>query len=319
MEPGQTCLILGAGASRPYGYPLGWQLKERVIQYCLSKPRDAAPRTLLSNTHATLEEFACRFDIDGSPTIDAFLAKLIAGGEHELSRHGRMAIVAVLSTYERPFIAARGWYPQLAQFIGSDERASPLKIVTFNYDRSLEAFFCQYLETKFGTPEAKRRFAQLIEIKHVYGSLAELPLLARNPATAVEYGSITGHGKWKGGLERVKLIGEGVADSEAILVCKQWIRRAEAIIVLGFGFDPVNMALIGLDRLSTRNFVFCSGFGLTADTRGRVRSLCIPAPVHFGAPDADIATFLENSTLLSMVMRGDSADKVNARLGAGTS
>ena len=43
MSSPTVCLILAAGASKPYGYPLGWQLKERIIQYCLSKPPDCAP------------------------------------------------------------------------------------------------------------------------------------------------------------------------------------------------------------------------------------------------------------------------------------
>ena len=100
MNRENICLILGAGASRPYGYPVAWQLKERAIQYCLSKPVDCAPKVLLSKTHALLERFALRFDSDDSRSIDAFLTRLATGNAEdiELSRHGRMAIAAVLST-----------------------------------------------------------------------------------------------------------------------------------------------------------------------------------------------------------------------------
>src|SRR5712671_6905977 len=30
-EPAKTCLILGAGASKPYGYPLGEELAQKII------------------------------------------------------------------------------------------------------------------------------------------------------------------------------------------------------------------------------------------------------------------------------------------------
>ena len=87
MSSPKTCLILGAGASKPYGYPLGWQLKERMIQYCLSKPPYCAPPDKRDETWDKLEQFAQRFDDDESPTIDLFSTssqgKMNSGGTAE--------------------------------------------------------------------------------------------------------------------------------------------------------------------------------------------------------------------------------------------
>ena len=34
MSPAKTCFILGAGASKPYGYWLGSELKREILRYC---------------------------------------------------------------------------------------------------------------------------------------------------------------------------------------------------------------------------------------------------------------------------------------------
>ncbi len=117
MSSPTVCLILGAGASKPYGYPLGWQLKERIIQYCLSKPPDCAPPEKRAETWDKLEQFGRRFDQDQSATIDAFLSTLRR--EDELGRHGRMAIVAVLRTYEHCYEERKEWYEKNFEFLES--------------------------------------------------------------------------------------------------------------------------------------------------------------------------------------------------------
>ena len=48
-----------------------------------------------------------------------------------------------------------------------------LRIITFNYDRSLEEFLLRAIQAKFGLPEweAFDLFKEAVSIEHVYGDL----------------------------------------------------------------------------------------------------------------------------------------------------
>jgi hypothetical protein len=107
----RVCLVLGAGASKPYGYPLGFELKQRIIQYCLSKPQDCAVPSELKKHHEILEDVAHRLDTSASLTIDQFLDEFRNCIEHtndwEIGQHARMAVAAVLFRHEyQPFVTA---------------------------------------------------------------------------------------------------------------------------------------------------------------------------------------------------------------------
>lgn len=317
MISSKVCLILGAGASKPYGYPLGWELKQRIIQYCLSQPPYCAPPEKCSETWDKLERFARRFDHDDSATIDAFLETLPK--DDELGRHGRMAIVAVLSTYEHKYDERAEWYDKIFAFLESKTDSASLKVVTFNYDRSLEFFLSRSIEKNGqSSPQvARERFQQVVEIEHVYGCFANLPNFPGKAAVSVEYASLTGHDLWKGGLERIQVIGEAMPEGEHICRSKQWIAESDYIVVLGFGFDHTNLNLIGLDNLPVGKFVFSSGFKLGGETRSRVRWSCTPTKFHFASENARIVTFLESSRLLISAAGGEPVGDVYRELGPG--
>ena len=145
----KMCLVLGAGASKPYGYPLGFELKQRIIQYCISKPPDCALPKDLVHHQKILEDVARR--LDGSPalTIDHFLDEFRAYLEHtpdwELGQHTRMAVAAVLLRHEYRTEIMDGWYNDLARHLSTRDCRTPLRIITFNYDRSLEYMLTQIL------------------------------------------------------------------------------------------------------------------------------------------------------------------------------
>lgn len=319
MSPSNVCFILGAGASKPYGYPLGWQLKERIIQYCLSPPPLYLPRDLLSKTQAKLKEFAHRFDEDDSPTVDAFLKKLPK--DHALSIHGRMAVVAVLGACEHAYDPKKKdwWYDLILPLLKLE---AEIRIVTFNYDRSLEYFLSRSLERtellseEARKEEARKRFNERIDIAHVYGCLARLPYFQEKWKRAFEYGALTGRGSSIGSKE-IDFIWDPRRNGEFLSRSKQWILESDYVIALGFGFHHTNLNLIGLDNLPGGKSVFSSGFRLAAETRNQVRWTCAPAKFHFASENATIAGFLKGSQLLGSVAKGEPVADAYARLGPG--
>jgi hypothetical protein len=91
-----TVLVLGAGASSPYGFPLGATLVERIVfetsgngHTLFRQLRDCGeePGTILSLGKA--------LHLSGQPSIDAFLER-----RPDLLRVGKLAIAAALMPYE---------------------------------------------------------------------------------------------------------------------------------------------------------------------------------------------------------------------------
>lgn len=110
-----TVLVLGAGASTPYGFPLGRQLKQKIIQNTASTATTPS-KQLVEAGFNEKDIFDFNTDLIRSihPTIDAFL-------EDRPSRRdiGAFAIAQVLMPLEREDTLYphpdwhRDWYPTL--------------------------------------------------------------------------------------------------------------------------------------------------------------------------------------------------------------
>jgi hypothetical protein len=303
MSPAKTCLILGAGASKPYGYWLGSELKGKILRYCRRQPRDCAPEASLKPTWSQLEGFARRFEGDASETIDKFMEKLQGPGEREPREHGKMALAKVLGNCEVPR-RPRGWYRKLANHLQAFSTENPLRIVTLNYDRSLEFFVSRHYEelTECSIPQSRKKFREVTEIRHLYGLLADLPDLGGGGEFEVKYGQMRAEGwnAWNA-RERMRFIGDPI-DPKTVEECKRWIDEAEYVIALGFGYHKQNVQRLGLDTLRRGKCLFSSGFGLDPDKLGMC-SLA-GATIHLGSCDHDVLKYLRRTKVLESAARG---------------
>lgn len=251
----KTVLVLGAGASYPYGYPLGSGLREEI----LSLPRTVAGKKVLYEAGITSSKmmnegpeavlsFLDAFKKSQMYSIDAFLAR-----RAEFSEIGKQCIAVVLLGKEsegRLLNQAEGhWYQYLLNKIVAERWQEVdfenLSIVTFNYDRSLERYLYVSLQAAFDQDEESvAEKLRKLKIVHVYGTLGS--------AFSVDSGYFSYSGaidykRVRSAAAGLRVIPEGRQDDQALIEARRVLSEADSIGFLGFGFDVTN-----LDRLNSQ-------------------------------------------------------------------
>lgn len=239
-------LVLGAGASLAYGFPLGRDLRQRILGISTSSAKQAGiirERTEEQDIRK-LSEFRSAFRHSQMYSIDAFL-----GRRPEFSEIGKKCIAAILLECEGSHaLFSEGaekdhWYQylfnQFAQRDWDDLTFDDIAIVSFNYDRSLEHFLYVALQSTYGKcPNEAAKKLKTLRIVHVYGSLcAELP---GSDAYLQSDGKID-IDKVGAAAKGLVVIPEGRIDSPTLLQARRWLEAARSICFLGFGFDPMNV------------------------------------------------------------------------------
>jgi hypothetical protein len=188
----KTVFVVGAGASLPYGYPLGTALVDMIVAKCKEREKhhDQVAKKLkdLIMLHDPL-------------SIDSFLAQHCKGTE--LETLGKQLITECILECEDPKRFDKGhqigkndkgdksdkanenWYRFLAHamFEDRDDLVNedidlPFRIITFNYDVSLDYYLIsRILGAELLTPEERGIiFGKLKDaIIHVYGSVRNVP------------------------------------------------------------------------------------------------------------------------------------------------
>lgn len=279
----KTTLILGAGASYSYGYPLGDELISRIMSECKSSKH---------GPQAKLYESLKFYD---PISIDSFLmhysheAELIETAKHYISR------ILLAAPQEDLFLRGASlkssglgeshdytnWYRFLWDAIVSQRTAEELAdknvnlnfdIITFNYDSSLEYFLARNImsENSMFSHEQQAVFKSKMKerIHHVYGCLSDDYLSAGKYS---EVGALHNHFFYKPDLDRraksfsanIRLINER-QESEYDFI-QNIISKSPQLIFLGFGFDDVNCGpkvLNLMSGLKARQASSESGYGV---------------------------------------------------------
>lgn len=294
---GYTVLVLGAGASLAYGLPLGKGLIENI---CALLPGSDASymgdkanslfnqlsgyREAAKSWHAisgkelsyALIEFRQRLIESDPKSIDEFLARDFGDATAVFRQIGKLSIAHVIAASESAGAfdidltnpSKDRWYRYLWQDClnaGSrsldDLKAKKLRIVSFNYDRSLEYFLGKHIAATYLSnpgrlldPAKVRTWAldgfkeveSNLQITHPYGTLGSL--------SAVPYGD-TNNPQYHGVdmAQCIRVIGEERSDKgDSFAQARNWISEATRVVFLGFSYDSMNMERLGLDTGLTR-------------------------------------------------------------------
>jgi hypothetical protein len=238
-----TVLILGAGASFPYGLPLGGELSQRIINDTADRNGELRRFLTIAGAHDDLvEKFRIAFSRSATPSIDAFLAR-----REEFTLLGKLVIAHIIKRCEAPHLlwnrspATDDWYPYLWHHLGEGPlesfRKNKVSIITFNYDRSLETFLLEALlhNYQLEPPENQKALQETIQIIHVYGTVEG------------DYGSVPQDNDecvrlLQASAANIRVIPEGRDATPELVECQKLLLDAEKICFLGFGYDASNLA-----------------------------------------------------------------------------
>jgi hypothetical protein len=248
-----SVLVVGAGASVPYGFPTGARLRTEIID--LTEKASVASSNK-GELHRLVEElcepqvladFSRDFKDSPRESIDIFI-----GSRPEFSDVGKVAIAAVLCGYERGNYLYGfddrmddDWLQSLFnnylnRSTSIDEFGqNKLKIITFNYDRSIEHRLTMALKSTYGItyPEAKNAASQT-EIIHVHGQLGGY--FGNDGLQEVHYSSTLNEQKLRLAAKSISYFFEDGEDTRLKKI-RKILAAAERIAFLGFGYDLVNL------------------------------------------------------------------------------
>jgi hypothetical protein len=236
-----TALILGAGASRPYGFPLGWELRdilcapERQLQDLLHE---------LGHTAGEIEEFCRALKRFEAGSIDEFLASY-----PDLSKLGKLGIAYELAKHEtlEPRVPDHEhWYKWLwLEALGGQAALGngALSLITFNYDVSLEAYLQSRLvaRLRISPAEAVERITAL-RLVHIHGDIGPIEPFVPGGRT---YGPITDAPTLGKAAEGISITYESLAEDKQYQMI-ELLRQAERVAFLGFEYGSDNLDKLNL-------------------------------------------------------------------------
>ena len=258
-----TLFILGAGASKPFGYPTGEELRNEILSdnrydkdiVSTLNPYDDN----IEDFYQEIREFKEAFTGAGVYSIDSFL-------EHnpKFMNIGKIFIARMLISHEEDGDLRRtdgNWYMYLFDRMKSSFEElgeNNISFITFNYDRSLEYFLFEAIKNQFSKePDECKKMMKNFPIVHLYGQLDPLPW--QEPCgKAYSYSSAKSHiGRLRAAPKNIKLISDerGVEKSEEFQEAYKLIQKVERIFFLGFSFDKTNLKRLKINLMDGKKII----------------------------------------------------------------
>ncbi len=277
-----TVFILGAGASFPYGLPLGSGLKKSML--------------LLENRHGTssLQDFGVDIELthkffdtikfSSFSTIDILLEKKTRF--REIGAFCIALALLPLEVHDRLF-PGHDWYPlfyDLLNLEGDNDLVSSISVVTLNYDRSLEHFLAKNIEYNCDDNLVKRSMQRLtgLSIVHAHGSLGPYPKIPYGSSRSPDSKQFLSAAKKA--ADKIKIVSDNLDESEDFMHAQQKIKEAENVVIIGFGYDPRTLELLFKDTDPSKKTVCGTACGLDESDREQVTEF-FSGNIHFAPED----------------------------------
>ncbi len=288
MIKDRTVFILGAGASAPYGYPVGKDLRKEIISHYPGDcqhylERKARVKSLIPQEVAKARRFAEMFDKSGTESIDLFLAI-----NPEFMQDGKRAIIfrILIAEGRSRFREAmeepnQDWYTYLLKKLteGLTKKddykhfcENNVAFITFNYDRSLEHFMYDALINRFNgiDPGEIRKQIGELPVIHIFGQVAGLDW--QDMPSKIEYRRDVGLIDVEKLIEGLHIVHEEGQEGPELLEARRLIADAEHIFFLGIGYAEENLKVLKVpEGISVNTKVYGTVRGLRDNEIERIR------------------------------------------------
>jgi hypothetical protein len=277
----ENVLILGAGASAHYNFPLA----RALVQSACLRDWEGAVLSACGLDVSALERFVADLKRSGTTSIDQYIGYLRNTATINL---GKALIAYLLAKKEDLGELTRpghpyNWYEALAsRLIGPALESFPehnIAIVTFNYDRSLEQYLFDALTSRFNqqhdTNKIREAFLRL-PIIHIYGQLGSLPELGVDSALARPYGPIATPEGMARAVNSMHLLPEirkaKLIPNSGTTAARECISNAtRTIAFLGFAYSQENLEALDLAKTRGSKRVCGTLFGIDGEQVDEVR------------------------------------------------
>lgn len=286
-----TVFILGAGASKPYGFPTALELRKDIIRNFSKQYHNKLieDRRLSHSEKAPIEndikELIDTFKLSSTKSIDLFLSR-----NKKYYGLGKAIIAFLIASYEvkskfreETSKPEEDWYFEifdiLTREISDPEKLTEMFIqnkisfITFNYDRSFEHFLYTSLLNSFATKRNDIKGIMInLKIIHLYGQIDPLDWQVNYPA--LSYGNPDFFGRIDEFVKNIKIIFE--ERNPDVREARSLIKNAKNIFFLGFGFADENLAALEFSSLlNKQHHIYGTGLGLTESERRKIISKLI--------------------------------------------
>jgi hypothetical protein len=279
-------LVLGAGASKPYGYPVGSDLValilksnfQQVFPIYLKRFGDEVDRVAEAEQIVSFQT-ALRHSMRTS--IDSFLET-----NHQYQELGKAVIALLLTQYENeqhlyPEDRREDWYRYFFELVFRDCTArqfpdNNFSIITYNYDRSFEFAFFRALRQLYPTlPETDiYQLFSRIPILHPHGMIG-LPKLFSSQKGRL-YAPISNFEEMIESVENIRIVSEDVEKDPIFRRIYVLLEGAEYIVFLGFGYNELNLRRLRLSEVANKEaemYGTCLGFTKSEQTQFIIKPL----------------------------------------------
>src|SRR5207247_9593754 len=123
-----------------------------------------------------------------------------------------------------------------------------LRVITYNYDRSFERYFASVLEhtypdlAKAGPEAAEALRVKAISIVHLHGTLGQAADQVLTVTDRTTLNTLDFHGQVAAGIRII----HDVHPTKEYATAQEWLREAQVICFLGFGYHPTNIKRLDL-------------------------------------------------------------------------
>lgn len=195
-----------------------------------------------------------------SQSIDSFLET-----RKDYLGIGKRVIAGLLIPYENPSMIRigvdGGWYDYLAEMLHArspqEWRANRLKIVTYNYDRSLEYALATMLQAKYKLPpDQADAIRESLPIVHIHGTLSPFKASEESEgAIATTFTGSTTPAIVANAANAIKIIHETEDHTPELVAARDCIATSEHLVFLGFGYHRKNVERLQLGAFLTEKTI----------------------------------------------------------------